>query len=349
MSYGNQDHYTVKIVFRGLFLAVIHEPDGNQDGFIEVLLPEASSPAHLIAQSKEPLRSLLSNLQPLREHHGVVEFPVADWENRSEFTPGLIQVAKPTKEPVGMFFLKGHRIRFRGLWAREGVPPANLVEEKYLYSELNSQLLLLRRHTDHGFDQLPGIGTDPTADLETRENASAAITTFRFGEIYTERRSQLRENGREVERKWEQITAAAVKMEAAHDPERARPINLDLVVRFDLPMTNPLLVVCEPFEESQEEHQFILRPSQAERGVTVWIKNRELEATLNDSDLLSDPFGIPCPDFDGVDRDHAFYMRLAADPTAVLLPRDVNDDAADCGSGCGGCGHSSGGSGGSGG
>jgi hypothetical protein len=344
MSSNSRDHYTVKIVFRGLFLALIHEgAAAAEEGFLEVLLPDASAPAHLIAASEEPLRSLLRDLQPLREHQGVLEFPVADWENRSGLTPGLIQVAKPTKEPVGMFFLKRHRIRFRGLWVREGAPPANLIEERYLYSELNPHLLLLRRHTDHGFDQLPGIGSDPTTDLEARERASAAITTFRFGEVYTERRSQRRERDRDVERdverQWEQITAAEVQAVAQHHLEKARPINLDLVVRFDLPMTNSLLIVCEPLEEGQEERQFILRPSQAERGVTVWVKNRELEATLGDSDLLVDPFGIPCPDFDGVDRDHAFYMRLAANPAAVLLPRDINDDAADCGSGCGGCGH----------
>ena len=341
MEGNSQDHYTVKVVFRGLFLAIIHESDAPEgtdpNGFVEVLLPDASAPAHLIESSEEPLRTLLRNLQPLREHQGILEFPLADWENPSDLTPGLIQVTKPTKEPVGMFFLKRHRIRFRGLWGREGVPPEDLVEESFLYSKLAARLLLLRRHPTHGFDQLPGIGSDPTADLEAQEKGSAAITSLRFGEVFTERRSQLRG----VERQWEQVTSGQIG--TPPNLARARPINLDLVVRFDLPMTNPLLVVCEPFDEGQEVRQFILRPSQAERGVTIWVKNRELEATLADSDLLSDPFGIPCPDFDGVDRDHAFYMRLAANPTDVLLPRDVNDDAADCGSGCGGCGHPTGG------
>jgi len=339
MADSSQDHYTVKVVFRGLFLALINEgdaPEGaEKNGSIEVLLPDASAPAHLIASSEEPLCTLLRNLQPLREHRGILEFPLADWENPSGLTPGVIQVTKPTKEPVGMFFLK-HRIRFRGLWSRDGAPPANLIEERYLYSELASQLLLLRKHTDHGFDQLPGIGSDPIA-VAQREEACAAVTTFRFGEVSTERRSRLVE----FERLWEQVTAN--ELVNPPDPARARPINLDLVVRFDLPLTNPLLIVCEPLDPGQELRQFILRPSQPQRGVTIWVKNRELDATLNDSDLLSDPFGIPCPDFDGVDRDHAFYMRLTTNPADLLLPRDINEDASDCGSGCGGCGHPPGG------
>src|SRR5689334_8688345 len=104
MSCISQDHYTVKIVFRGLFLAIIHEsdaPKGKEPNcFIDVLLLDASDPAHLISRSAEPLGSLLRNLQPLREHHGILEFLLGDWDNRSSVTPGLIQVVKPTKEPV---------------------------------------------------------------------------------------------------------------------------------------------------------------------------------------------------------------------------------------------------------
>jgi hypothetical protein len=340
MQAEDQSHYTVKVVFRGLFLAVVHDSEQQEGtpptGFVEVLLPDASTPAHTIAKSGEEIRPLLESLQPLREHYGILEFPISQWENPSSVTPGVIQVTKPTKEPVGMFFLKRHNIKFRDLWGQEENPPGDLVEDAHHYSKVGERLLVLRKHDVHGFNQLPGFDSDPTPHSPKRDKVITARATLEFGEIFTERRSKFKG----VERKWEQLKPGQVKKEPAPNLENARPINLDLVLRFDLPITNPLLIVCEPLDPGLAVRQFILRPARPGQGVTVWVKNRELEATLLESDLLDDPFGISCPDFsDGVDRDHAFYMLLAANPENVTLPRDVSDDAADCGSGCGGCGH----------
>lgn len=320
------DRYVVKVVFRGLFLARVHEGEGAR---VEVLLPEASEPGQLLAAASGSLQSQLRRLQPLREHHAILEFHVADWDNRSARTPGLIAVSKPNKEPVGMFFVRGRRLRFQGLWDRETFLPPDLVEDPTLYEPLTEQLRVLQRHTEHGFDQLPGFTSEPAANAASR---SAAATEFTVGEVYTERRSRLGQQPRQ----WEHLLVSEFRRKP--DRARARMFNLDLVVRFALPVTNPLLIVCEPLAGAAEQRHFILAPSDARRGLTVWVKNRELSATLTDSDLVPDPFVIDCPDVDEIDRDHGYYMTLAADPDRVAVPRDLNRDASDCAGGCGGCG-----------
>jgi hypothetical protein len=338
MSKDGHGRYEVKVVFRGLFLACIHEPTGAiKAGSIEVLLPNARSGQG----SSQALQELLTAMQPLREHQAVVEFPIADWDNRSALMPGLIQVDKPTKEPVGVFFLREHSIRFRGLWggaAAMAMPEAPIEQGDYqvLAQEPTTKqvrLALLAQHTEHGFDQLPGFHGTPEAG-SPEEKRCAARTEFTHGEVYTERRS--RKGG--VDRQWEELLPADLKN--PETPANARAINLDLVVRFTLPVTDPLLVVCEPLAPGgPEPRQFILKPSNAARGLTVWVKNRELDAILFDSDLLPDPYDLDCSDSDNVDRDHAHYMRLAATPGDLKVPRCLGNEASDCGSGCGGCGH----------
>lgn len=333
--------YEVKIVFRGLFLAAIHENE-TKDGTIDVLLPDASWPGRLIGDATGDLLELLQQLQPLREHQAVIEFPVADWDNRSAFTPGLVQVSKPTKEPVGLFFLDRHRIRFRGLWGIEGALSEHLLEDELLYTVIAEEtspsgtkpvLAVLRTHPIHGFDQLSQFAGTPLTDSPTLEENVVATTSFTFGEVYSERRS--RRAGED--RRWEAIKPAEIGN--PQDPSRARPLNLDLVVRFTLPLNNSLLVVCEStVAGGPEARHFILRPRDFSRGLTVWVKNRELGAILSDSDLLPDPFDVSCPDLDNVDRDHAFYMRLTERPKDLDVPRSLGSMASDCGSGCGGCG-----------
>jgi hypothetical protein len=250
----------------------------------------------------------------------------------------LIEVDKPTKEPVAMFFLHGRRVRFRGIWQPGGTRPETLVEDESLYTEIASELLLLSEHTDHGFDQLPGFAGTPLPDGDPRRRELAAEIPIPFGEVYTERRS--RQRAKQDERRWEEISPT--KLDTPPDPAKGRPINLDLVVRFELPVTNPLLITCEPLDPEEDDsppRSFILRPRPGAASLTVWIKNRELEATLADSDLVPDPFDSMSEDFDEVDRDHAFFMRLTKKPEKLTVPRDVHSMVSDVSGGCGGAGH----------
>jgi hypothetical protein len=323
--------YVVKVVFRGLFVAFVRE------GRVDVLLPDAKLPNESIATSEEPLKTLLSSLQPLREHHAALEFHLADWDNRSDLLPRLAHLYKPTKQPVALYLLDQQELTFSGLYEEEGQPPSLLKEERELYTQLSDGLLLLRQHPVHGYDQLPSFGSDLRPDAATR---CAATASLQFGEVYTERRSR---RGPE-QRLWRSVSVLSYVdaetrglMNLPEPPpfEEPRLLNLDLVVRFTLALTNPLQITCRPVDPLLAPRYFILKPGDPSRELTIWVKNRELEAILRDSDLDPDPYLAPAKG-DATDRDHAMYMRLALDPKRMNVPRDHNDDASDSGSGCGG-------------
>jgi hypothetical protein len=330
--------FPVKIVFRGLFLA------SREEDHIDVFLPDASSPGAAIKAETDPKRrALLEALQPLREHQAVVEFPLADWDNRSELTPRLLRVHKPTKEPVALYLLRKESVELGGLYEDPHDLPMPLkVANARAYKQVGTGIRLLAKHPELGWNQLAGFESDLN-EPEELDRVCAATTVIRFGEVYSERRS-LRG---EVERRWqtrsvlcEEYLAPGVR-EASGLPKAPpdgapRRLNLDLVVRFRLRESNPLQIVCTPRQAGPVPRAFILRPRTPGAEVTVWIKNRELDAVLRDSDLVPDTHLLVDTDHDATDRDHAIYMRLAKDPAKLRVPRDDNDDASDSGSGCGG-------------
>lgn len=321
----DSQRYTVKIVFRGLCLAR-KKPDQG----LEIFLPDASvvpQPTEEEAGADARAR-VLRAVGQFREHHAVLEFPQADWDNKSAITPRLLQVTKPTKEPVAIYLLKKQRIHFGGLYEKRSGQPGlpELIAERERYTSLEN-LLLLGDHNEHGFNQLPGYLCEVAEDAP--ENV-AAITLISVGEAFSERRSR-RED---LDLPWREVRA--LNGEQVREP---RALNLDIVVRFTLPIWNPLRVTCEPREGEARfpgaERTFLLRPSDPTRGVTVWVKNREMSAILLDSDALPDPYEADCPFFDAKDRDHALFVRLARVPENLTLPEVADGDASDCGSGCG--------------
>jgi hypothetical protein len=332
MSEVVPQRYAVKIVFRGLFVASL------EASHIDVLLPDAALPAAAIAMATEPLRTLLRSLQPFREHYAALEFHLADWDNRSTLTPRLFQLSKPTKPPVGLYLLQQQEIKFGGLYDAAGEPPTVMLENRELYAQLGHGPLLLRQHLTHGLDQLPGFGS---ALAPGAFGACAATTRIEFGEVYTERRSR---RGAE-DRQWRGVSVVSFPTPQERTdvglppppPDLApRLLNLDLVVRFTLASTNPLQIVCTPTNPLLTPRYFLLKPAEPGGEVVVWIKNRELDSILHDSDLEPDPYLPPRDHGDATDRDHAMYMRLASDPAAMTVPRDHSNEASDSGSGCGG-------------
>lgn len=342
MSECSEDRYTVKIVFRGLFVASVEQTR------IDVLLPDASMPSRVLTGEPDPLRTLMSALQPFREHRAALEFHLADWDNHSSLLPRLVHLQKPTKGPVALYFLDREKVIFGGLYneMEKPRPPVELKEDRECYTPIGDDLLLLRQHPKHGFDQLPGFHSDlrPAA-----EDKCAATVKLSFGEVYTERRSL---KGSE-ERAWRSVSVVSylddesrARLQLMEPSASLEPrfLNLDLVVRFTLSIHNPLHIMCEPLEPGPVARYFILRPSDPRRELTVWVKNRELDSILQDSDLNPDPYPPPAEHGDATDRDHALYMRLAQDPTSLKVPRDNRDEASDSGSGCGGSGRPGGGS-----
>lgn len=339
MSWDANDLFTVKIVFRGLFVASIERFS------VDVLLPDASAPDEAIEKEKDPRQTLLRSLRPLREHQVAVEFYVSDWHNRSDLTPQLVELHKPTKEPVAVYLVKDPKdtkistIEFGGLYQDAGEPPSHLKVKKKHYKK-HGKLLVLEEHPEFGFDQLPRFESDIEPAVAAKCTASARAI---FGEVYTERRSM--RNGKE--RKWRGVSVLhgdylseadrkRLNLPAAPADLPARPINLDLVVRFALPMSNPLQVVCRGSRPTPR--YFLLRPPAPGGEVTVWIKNRELDAILRDSDLLPFDPHAAMEDGDATDRDHGMYMRLAKDPIQQRVPRLDSAGVSDSGSGCGGTG-----------
>jgi hypothetical protein len=321
--------YTVKIVFRGLCLS--HK--NLEEAKLEFFLPNASSEPSLKLDNpvNEARAQVLGATRPFREHHAVLEFPQADWENRSSVVPRLLAVTKPTKEPVALYLLKNESIHFRGLYGdlTELERPENLKADEERYTRLSSKLLLLSSDEEYGFDQLPGYLCEVADDA--KDNCSAH-TALSVGEALTERRSRL--GG--ADRTWSEVPAPGTSGPVA-PPAPIRPLNLDIVVRFTLPVWNSLQVTCKPITggEPGDERTFILRPSDPSREVTVWVKNRELDAILLDSDALPDPYPPLCPHRGDLDSDHALLVQLARRPELLTIPKLMNGDAADCGSGCG--------------
>jgi len=328
--------FPVKIVFRGLFLA------SREEDHIDVYLPDASAPGAAIKAETDPQRrALLEGLQPLREHQAAVEFPLADWENRSELTPRLVQLHKPTKEPVALYLLHKEDIELGGLYGDPRDLPKKLKANGKAYDDVG-EIRLLTKHDKFGWNQLAGFDSDLN-EPEELERACASSTSIRFGEVYSERRSLRGDVARCWQRRsvlCEEYLAPDVRnasgLPTAPPDGEPKRLNLDLVVRFRLRESNPLQIVCRPRQAGPPTRSFILRPRTPGAEVTVWIKNRELDAILRDSDLVPDPYLLVDTDHDATDRDHAIYMRLAKDPAKLRVPRDDSDFASDSGSGCGG-------------
>lgn len=326
---NDSQRYTVKVVFRGLCL--VHKDPLNRR--FDLLLPDASDLPHPSQVPQDKREQILFQNPPVREHTAVLEFHQADWENHSAITPRLLQLTKPTKEPVALYLLRRQRLLFSPLYTQGSAArfqrPEDLLTDPLLYSQIGD-LLYLAEHPDYGFDQLPGLWGGLETDSEQK---CAAVTSFSVGEAFTERRSL---EGREP-LLWKEVPLNA---EGRFDQEAAvpsRPINLDIAIRFTLPVWNPLLISCRPLSGALhgDERNFLLRPRPGSNEVTVWVKNRELSAILLESDALPDPYPVGCPHLDKLDSDHVSMVKLARRPGWITIPSRASDNASDCGNGCG--------------
>jgi len=369
----SEKRYNVNVIFRGLFLA-----QWTDDHF-EVFLPDARRPKGLapdedFASKKDEFQAKIEKTCDLkdkvglyeelveqyeknrvegpayREHYGIVEFPIADWANPTRRFPWLVQASHWAKEdPSAFYFLDFQTLRFSSL-IREPRLPAELLRDPacYISPASSKHVKILEKDCIYGLDQLPQFNAEPLPDPG---EASVGKILFDVGEVFSERRSEEPVgDGSEVRPiLWEQRRFGKVYEES----EEARPVNLDLHVRFslwsrdslrvDVVDRNPPTSAAKPLWRSNSlptsRHTFLFHPREAGSDLTIWIKNRELEQILQDSDLLPDIFDRRGEMQQALDADHGQFSRLATPSSrkdAVIL-RTQRDGSSNCGAGCGGC------------
>jgi len=293
----------------------------------------------------EPPDELLEDGTPYREHHGLLEFSVADWANPTQRLPNLTQIHKPHKDPVAFYFLNKQEIRFRSLLNSHTELPLPELRPAHCYREVGS-IRILEDDCAHGFNLLPPFGSEPK---EGAWRQTVAFTLFTVGEVFSERLSAI--EGVAVPWEFRRYSEPSVMTEATHF------INLDLRIRYRLASRDSLVIelfrhpkdgTCNDMDSNflpvaeatnaEGVRTFILHPEDREKGLTIWVKNRELSSAVLDSDLLPDPFQPTCNSRIRLDRDHGLLGLLAVNKGDVVLPFARVPGSAQCGQGCGGCG-----------
>lgn len=329
--YRERGAYSIHLIFRGLFLA------WPSKGKLSVFLPDV----------REPGPSKLSPDARIREHTAAIEFPVRNWKDR---TPGshVLEVSKPNKEPVALSFLDGHEIAVssrNGTLRTPSVPSAvqKCCNQKLMKGK-GSSLLVLDADPEHAIQELSRFDSKLSKNLDPQQDLVAWIELDR-GFARSERRSVAGVSPVE----WLEVESDDAKKALAgrltlsqlKTMYKPRLLNLDLRVTLAADLDDPLIV--DVLEDGAVIRTFVLAPSEAGTDVSVWIKNRELKAILEDSDDLADKT-TGCPRAK-VDIDHEVFEVLSAKKLqGVSIPIYSREGDADGGCGCGGkCGGGSGG------
>lgn len=264
--------YDFHLVFKGLFRCV---PDRvNQR--LTILLADARSP-----------RSNIHG-EPLRDHRAAIEFYIRDWRNRtSEPIRNFAEVKKANKDAVGMLLLNRHDIRI-GVNQGELSPALTFIED----GSETSFLRLPRME-----EIAPGSARVRESSLASGDGCIARVVDFTFGEVRSERTSKF--NGEPLlwsfstPRRREDVERLILTPGPARDQFRTellqagREINLDLRITVKVPIKSSVIIDPVPFPNdgnAVDPPAFMLRPDQG--ALEVWIKNRELDTILTESDDL---------------------------------------------------------------
>ena len=322
---NHPDHYKFHLIFKGLFRCV---PD-RKNNRLSVLLVDAH--AGKISEVTQ---------EPLRDHRAVLEFRLEDWRNPTDKgLADVIQVKKPKKGDVGLYLLNQQDIR---VGTNNG--------------ELSPGLKFVEDDSPNDFRRLPQLEEvappfAPVLDsaLQAGLNCIARVLDLDHGEVRSERPSTF--EGSEV--KWAfsrprpskgVLNPAALASddleELKQDLETAKVINLDVRVTTEVPNDASVLLDVNRFTpHASDPPAFVLRPSNGS-DLEVWVKNRELEVILTESDQVDQEEG-PQADH-SVDSDFELHYQLsaAAEKTERKVPyRDnvLEGPVAAGGCACGGC------------
>jgi hypothetical protein len=322
-----QDHYNFHLIFRGLFRCV---PD-RENGQLSVLLVDARSPQRSRATG-----------EPLRDHRAVIEFSLKDWRNRtSEPLNGLIEVNKHVKGATGIYLLSKQDIQI-GVNRGQFSPDLTFIEDD---SETSFRRLpRLEKIT-------PGSGRVLNEALTSGTSCIARVLNLKHGEVRSERTSMLGEQRLQWAFSRPRERSAIKRLMESNDPERialakelltAGEINLDVRVTTRVPTGASVLINPNPFPNNGlalDPPAFMLRPDDG-KDLKVWVKNRELEAVLAESDELNDKQG--CLEEDLADLDFELHYELSTEAKNLRIPyrgdmlsEDTPVSAGGCA--CGGC------------
>lgn len=316
--------YDFHLIFKGLFRCV---PD-RKNNRLTVLLADARSPKSN------------SHGEPLRDHRAVIEFYTKDWRNKTaEPLRHFAEVKKANKDTVGIFLLNRHDIQI-GINQGQLSPALTFVEDG---SETSFQRLPRMEEI------APGSERVREDSLRSGEGCIARVVDFEYGEVHSERPSTFK--GEPL--KWSFLTPQRrVDLErliqtpgAERDQLRAallesgREINLDLRVTIKVPIKSSIIIDPVAFPNdgnAVDPPAFMLRPEPGSE-LKVWIKNRELDAILTESD---EPEGDEnCLEL--VDFDFELQYGLSEAPGDLRIPYRTElleeGHVVLAGCACGGC------------
>jgi hypothetical protein len=322
--------YDFHLIFKGLFRCV---PSADKKS-LSVLLVDARSPK---SNSKR---------EPLRDHKAVIEFFLDDWRNPAQAPlRNFIQVKKPKKDLVGIYMLNREDIRI-GVNSGTLSPSLSFKEDK----SPDSFLMLPRMQ-----DIAPAFAVvRPSALDDNAENCVARLLNLTFGTVTSERVSTfLGERLRwaySIPRRRRKVakligTVGGSEKETLRQQlkQGSREVNLDLKITMKVPVDAAVFVDPNPFPgvARVDPPAFMLQPS-AGRDLKVWIKNRELDAILNETDTADAEEG--CLDAEFVDFDFELIYGLSPEGAnkdkripyrSDMLDEDGEVTAGGCA--CGGC------------
>lgn len=319
--------YDFHLIFKGLFRCV---PSADKKS-MNVLLVDAQSPK---SNSKG---------EPLRDHRAVIEFFLDDWRNPTqEALPNLVEVNKRHKGQVGIYMLHRQDIRI-GVVNGQLSPGLTFIED----NSPNSFLKLPRMEAIS-----PGSGAVASSALTSGDGCAARVLDLEHGIIRSERLSTFRNQplhwAYSLPRERTKITAYRSpqnndpdKFLLLQDLQQSAEVNLDLRLTTQVPKGACVIIDPNPFPNdgfATDPPGFMLRPEEG-KALEVWIKNRELNAIITESDRVGVEEG--CLDAETVDYDFELLYALSANPGPKKIPyRDDtlrNGPVTAGGCACGGC------------
>jgi len=317
--------YDFHLIFKGLFRCV---PD-QRSGRLTVLLVDARSPKSN------------GHGDPLRDHRAAIEFYLDDWkrDESSEPPSHFAVVKKAKKEAVGIFLLNRHDIQI-GVDQGELVPKLTFIEDG-----TNTSFSRLPRMEEIS----PRSARVKDASLERGAGCIARVVGLEYGEVRSERTSMF--EGKPLQ--WSFSASRKKKdledllgMSGSSEHSRlknelhkgGREFNLDLRVTAKVPIESFVVIDPVPFPNvgTPNPTPFMLRPQNG-KDLEVWIKNRELDVILTESDAPDSE--EECREL--IDFDFELQYELSDTPGDILIPyrKETLDEGPVvlAGCACGGC------------
>ncbi len=321
-----RNHYHFHLIFKGLFRCVPDRKNNN----LSILMVDGRSPKNSPATG-----------EALRDHRAVIEFRLGDWRNRTlEPLRNFIEVNKRNKGKVGIYLLNKQDVQI-------GVSDG----------QLSPQLKFIEDNSPTSFLRLPRMemispGSEKIrADaLELGKNCVARVMDLGHGEVRSERPSTF--GGERL--RWAFLLArkrddlrrifkagGAEKEAMKRELFRSEEANLDLRISSRVPRGAAVLINPNPFPENGvalDPPAFMLRPEKGQ-DLEVWVKNRELDVILTESDGPGREEGCLANELVDFDFELQYELSESAPERRIPYRSDAMDDGPVTAGGCacGGC------------